>query len=111
MPSITCRFARATSIPSILRISGIGENFFAIHGTYLKNGDSPDIISCIQKTEQRKLFKINHKEYERLADHIGLFPLVMVSPYDRDLINEGSDVGENTLMALYPSSIEFTWMT
>lgn len=68
------------------------ENFFSIHGTYLKNGDSPDVISCIQKTDQRKLFKFNSKEYERLADHIGLFPLVMVSPYDRDLINEGSDV-------------------
>ncbi len=68
------------------------ENFFSIHGTYLKNGDSPDTISCIQKTEHRKIFKFNQKEYERLADHIGLFPLVMVSPYDRDLINEGSDV-------------------
>ena len=68
------------------------EPFFSIHGTYLKNGDSPDVISCIQKTDQRKIFKINQKEYDRLADHIGLFPLVMVSPYDRDLINEGSDV-------------------
>ena len=68
------------------------EGFFSIHGTYIKNSDSPDIISCIQKTDQRKLFKFNHKEYERLADHIGLFPLVMVSPYDRDLINEGSEV-------------------
>ena len=68
------------------------ENFFSIHGIYQKNGDSPDTISCIQKTDHRKLFKINQKEYERLADHIGLFPLVMVSPYDRDLINEGSDV-------------------
>jgi DNA replication and repair protein RecF len=68
------------------------EGFFSIHGTYLKNGDTPDTVSCIQKTDHRKLFKINQKEYERLADHIGLFPLVMVSPYDRDLINEGSDV-------------------
>lgn len=68
------------------------ESFFSIHGTYLKNGDSPDVVSCIQKAEHRKLFKINQKEYERLADHIGLFPLVMVSPYDRDLINEGSEV-------------------
>jgi DNA replication and repair protein RecF len=68
-----------------------GENFLAIHGTYLKNGDSPDTISCIQKLDQRKIFRINQKEYERLADHIGLFPLVMVSPYDRDLINEGSE--------------------
>jgi DNA replication and repair protein RecF len=68
------------------------ESFFSIHGTYLKNGDRPDIVSCIQKNDQRKLFKINQKEYDRLADHIGLFPLVMVSPYDRDLINEGSEL-------------------
>jgi len=68
------------------------ESFFSIHGTYMKNGDRPDVISCIQKTDQRKLFKFNQKENERLADHIGLFPLVMVSPYDRDLINEGSDI-------------------
>jgi DNA replication and repair protein RecF len=68
------------------------ENFFSIHGIYLKNGDSTDTISCVQKNEHRKIFKFNQKEYERLADHIGLFPLVMVSPYDRDLINEGSEL-------------------
>ncbi len=68
------------------------ESFFSIHGTYLKNGDTPDVLSCIQKTDQRKIFRINQKEYDRLADHIGLFPLVMVSPYDRDLINEGSEI-------------------
>jgi DNA replication and repair protein RecF len=68
------------------------EDFFSIHGSYLRNGDSTDTISCVQKTEQRKIFKRNQKEYDRLADHIGLYPLVMVSPYDRDLINEGSDV-------------------
>lgn len=68
------------------------EEFFSIHGTYLKNGDQPDQVSCIQKQNQRKIFRINQKEYDRLADHIGLFPLVMVSPYDRDLINEGSEV-------------------
>jgi DNA replication and repair protein RecF len=68
------------------------EDFFSIHGTYLKNSDNPYVISCIQKTDHRKIFRFNQKEYDRLADHIGLFPLVMVSPYDRDLINEGSDV-------------------
>jgi len=68
------------------------EPFFSIHGTYLKNGDTPDLVSCIQKKEERKVFKKNQKEYDRLADHIGLFPLVMVSPYDRDLINEGSEL-------------------
>ncbi len=68
------------------------QDFFSIHGTYLKNGDRIDKVSCIQRLNHKKQFKINDKEYDRLADHIGLFPLVMVSPYDRDLINEGSEI-------------------
>jgi len=67
-------------------------DFFAIHGQYSHKDEQQDLVSCIQKRNQRKVFKINKKEYERLADHIGLFPLVMISPYDRDLINEGSEV-------------------
>ncbi len=78
-----------------------GEDFFAIHGTFAAVGKEvyssdenihENVISCIQKIGERKHFKINQKEYERLADHIGSIPLVMISPYDRDLINEGSEV-------------------
>lgn len=69
-----------------------GEEVFAIHGHYARNGEREDQVSCIQRRNERKIFKINQKEYDRLADHIGLIPLVMISPYDRDLINEGSDV-------------------
>ncbi|MBE0661223.1 MAG: DNA replication/repair protein RecF [Bacteroidales bacterium] len=68
------------------------EDFFAIHGSYVKNGDeSTGKVACVQKRNQRKQFSINGKEYDRLADHIGLYPLVMISPYDRDLINDGSE--------------------
>lgn len=69
-----------------------GEHFFSIHGIFVRNGDSTDKVSCIQKSGERKLFKLNDKTYDRLADHIGAFPLVMISPYDRDLINEGSEI-------------------
>jgi len=69
-----------------------GEQFFSIHGTYQKNGGSEDLLSCLQKRASKKQFKLNKKDYDRLADHIGHFPLVMISPYDRDLINDGSDV-------------------
>jgi len=69
-----------------------GEDFFAVHGTFARNGNTPDVVSCIQKSGQKKQFRLNKKEYDRLSDHIGLFPCVMISPYDRDLINEGSDI-------------------
>lgn len=67
-------------------------DFFAIHGQFVRNGTGTDDVSCIQKRNSKKQFRINVKEYDRMADHIGEFPLVMVSPYDRDLINEGSDL-------------------
>lgn len=69
------------------------EPFFAIHGHYVKNGDGiRDKVSCVVKRNHRKQFYLNSEEYNRLSDHIGLFPVVMVSPYDRDLINLGSEV-------------------
>lgn len=67
-------------------------DFFAIHGQFVRNGSGPDDVSCIQKKNLKKQFRINTREYDRMADHIGEFPLVMVSPYDRDLINEGSEL-------------------
>ncbi len=76
------------------------EPFFAIHGIYQKNGDKTDKISCIQKVSHKKQFRLNKKDYDRLADHIGLYPLVMISPYDRDLINEGSEIRRKFLDAV-----------
>ncbi len=67
------------------------EEYFAIHGYYSRNGDQEDVVSCIQKRGQKKQFRLNRKDYDRLADHIGLFPLVMVSPDDTGLISLGSE--------------------
>ncbi len=68
------------------------KDFFAIHGKFQRDNGQIEDVSCIQKRNSKKQFRINGKDYDRLADHIGEFPLVMVSPYDRDLINEGSDI-------------------
>lgn len=69
------------------------EEFFAIHGDFYPDSDetSSNRISCIYKNG-RKSMKNNQKEYDRLSDHIGLYPLIMVSPYDNDIINEGSEL-------------------
>ncbi|MBL7893604.1 MAG: DNA replication/repair protein RecF [Bacteroidia bacterium] len=64
--------------------------FFMIQGTFEVEGTNEEIY-CGQKRSQKKQFKRNKSEYNRLADHIGLFPLVMISPADTDLINEGSE--------------------
>ena len=69
-----------------------GEIYFTLQGVFNRGSDVTATIQCIQKKNQRKRFLMNRKEYERLADHIGNFPLVMISPYDRDLINDGSEL-------------------
>lgn len=66
--------------------------FFAVHGIYSNEESTNDKVSCIQKRNHKKVFKLNGKVYNRLADHIGSIPLVMISPYDRDLINDGSEL-------------------
>lgn len=66
-------------------------DFFALNGTFLRD-ERTDLVQCHQRRNASKRFSINKKEYDRLADHIGQFPLVMVSPYDRDLINDGSEL-------------------
>ncbi len=67
-------------------------DFFTVHGYYQRPGMETDQVSCIQKRNHKKVFQWNKKNYERLADHIGKIPLVMISPYDRDLINDGSEL-------------------
>jgi len=65
--------------------------FFVAQGWLSKNGES-DEIYCGVKRGHKKQFKRNKKEYERLSEHIGLYPLVMISPSDTELIWDGSEV-------------------
>jgi len=67
-----------------------GEDFFVIEGNFGKNGREEKIV-CSLKRGMKKVIKRNGKVYERLSDHIGLLPLVIISPADRDLIIEGSE--------------------
>jgi len=66
-------------------------DFFVIQGTYELDGNEENIY-CGLKKGQKKQFKRNKKEYEKLSSHIGLLPLVMISPQDESLIVEGSDL-------------------
>lgn len=67
-----------------------GSDFFMVQGTFEKE-QRDEVISVALKRNQKKQFKRNKKEYSRLADHIGLFPLVMVTPNDISIIIEGSE--------------------
>jgi len=67
------------------------EGFFVLQGHFDKAGEESEVY-CGLKRNQKKIFKKNKKEYERLSEHIGQFPLVMISPSDSELINDSSEV-------------------
>lgn len=66
------------------------EAFFMIQGVFEKFGEDIE-IHCGVKRNQKKVFRKNKKEYERLSEHIGQFPLVMISPGDAELIHGSSE--------------------
>lgn len=66
-------------------------DFFVLDGMYLNDMGDEERIYCGMKRGTRKRFKRNQKEYKRLSQHIGLIPLIFVSPADTALIDGGSD--------------------
>lgn len=66
------------------------QDICVIQGEY-DAGDRTEDIFCAMRRRQRKQFKRNKKEYDKLSEHIGLLPLVMVSPADASLIQGGSE--------------------
>lgn len=83
-------FCKSFSNPSDIQNILFDEDFFVIQGQYKVNG-SKDELYCGVKRGHKKVFKRNKKEYERLADHIGTYPLVLIYPGDVHLITGGSD--------------------
>ncbi len=67
-----------------------GEDFGMLKGQYARRGLDEDLTMGLTRG-RRKSLKRKGKEYQRLSEHIGTFPLVMVSPADADLIREGAE--------------------
>jgi len=67
-----------------------GEEFFIINGTFVRN-DEEDQIYCAFQKQKPKVLKKNGKEYQKLSDHVGKYPVVMISPADSSLVSEGSE--------------------
>lgn len=62
-----------------------------VYGNRSHPEEDSEVISCGIKRGVKKQFRRGKKDYQRMIDHIGLIPLVMVSPQDSELISEGSD--------------------
>ena len=76
-----------------------GEDWFMIKGTLATDAGN-DELACSVRKGQRKIFSRNKKEYDRLADHVGKVPVVMITPYDGQLVLDGSELRRRFLDGL-----------
>jgi len=67
-----------------------GTDGFRLDGVFHKDISNSEIISCKWK-DGKKEITCNQVAYEKLTDHIGKYPAVMIAPDDLYLINEGSE--------------------
>lgn len=68
-----------------------GESFCMLKGGFKGDESSLEVATSLQ-TGGKKVFRQNQQEYERISDHIGRIPLVLISPDDTDLVKEGSEL-------------------
>lgn len=62
-----------------------------LRGTYVTPQENTEEISIGLKRGQKKIVKRGQKAYKRIAEHIGLIPLVVVSPQDIYLVSGASE--------------------
>ncbi|MDE6513847.1 MAG: DNA replication/repair protein RecF [Muribaculaceae bacterium] len=84
--SFTKSFCR---VPDAMLIRS-GEQFALVKAAYLRRGTDEDLTLGLVEGK-RKSLKRKGKEYQKMSDHIGVFPLVMISPADVDLVRESPE--------------------
>ena len=84
-------FCRSAFNPIDSQVIMHDQDFFVVEGFYENEAADPIDIYCGMKRGTKKHFKRDKKEYKRLSQHIGLIPLIFVSPADQSLISGGSE--------------------
>lgn len=84
-------FCRSSNTPLDAQVVRHEQDSMAIQGVYMDDDGNEEVISAGVFPGKRKRFCRNRKPYQRLAEHIGLVPLVMVSPQDNVLVTGGGE--------------------
>lgn len=101
-----CRSSTSSLDSQIIRH---GEDYFMLDGQYVNEAGDPESVYCGMKRGSKKHFKRNKKEYRRLSEHIGLVPIVVVTPADSLLI-EGLSEERRRLMDLVISQYDHEYI-
>ncbi|MBW3467684.1 DNA replication/repair protein RecF [Arthrospiribacter ruber] len=66
------------------------KEFFTVFGDFDLEGKEIE-IRCIFESGKKKQLLKNGKAVDKMSDHVGLLPVVMIAPDDTDLIKNGSE--------------------
>ncbi|MDN5216285.1 DNA replication and repair protein RecF [Fulvivirgaceae bacterium BMA12] len=66
------------------------KDYFSIRGNFRVNTKKYQ-VQCSLQLRQKKVVKLNQKPYEKISEHIGKFPLVLINPHDTDIIRGGGE--------------------
>lgn len=102
-------FCRSANNPIDSQVIRHDQQFFVLEGEYADGSENSEQIYCGMKRGTKKHFKRNKKEYKRLSEHIGLIPLVVVSPSDTLLI-EGTSEERRRLMDIVISQYDRSYI-
>ena len=84
-------FCKSAFNPKDSEVMRHDADYFVLEGDYSTDAGEHEQVYCGMKRGSKKHFKRNKKEYKRLSQHIGLIPLIFVSPADATLIEGGSE--------------------
>lgn len=68
-----------------------GAHYFAVQGSF-NLGDARHEVACQVQPGSKKVFSHDGREYEKLSEHVGKYPVVVIAPTDIDLISDGSEM-------------------
>lgn len=68
----------------------MGNPYFSIKGLFLDDSSANEIV-CFFQEGTKKSFKVNKQDYDKLSNHIGKYPVVLMAPNDSDLIRDSSE--------------------
>lgn len=66
------------------------ENYFSLRGSF-DIGSRIDDVACVLVKGRKKVIKRNDAPYERVIDHYGNFPAIIIAPGDLYLVTGGSE--------------------
>lgn len=83
-----------------------GTDFFRAIGEFTLESNEPCVIKAIVALSRKKQLFANQVPYQKITEHVGKLPVVMIAPNDVDLVTEGSEerrkLFDNTLSQSNP---------